>query len=127
MTPSFLDHVVLEVADVDRSLAFYMGVLGLSGVRVEEFHAGTAPFASVRVGDSLVDLFPASTPEPGPPHFCLTFEDPIEHIAAALSAHHIVTDPPQDRFGARGMGWSVYVHDPDGHLVELRSYTRQSP
>ncbi|MFI0791923.1 VOC family protein [Micromonospora rubida] len=43
------DHLVLTVADVERSLAFYCGTLGLEPVRVDRWRAGEAPFPSVRI------------------------------------------------------------------------------
>jgi len=42
-----LDHIVLNVGDVDRALKFYTQVLGLPGERVEEFRAGKIGFPSV--------------------------------------------------------------------------------
>jgi len=44
-----LDHVVLNVADVERSLAFYCGELGLAPERVDEWRRGEILFPSVRV------------------------------------------------------------------------------
>lgn len=122
LTPSFLDHLVIEVRDIPKSLAFYVDILGLYPVRLEEFNNGQAPFVSLRIGPSLIDLFVSATPNPGPPHFCLTFDEPIQHIAATLRSHGIEPESPEERYGARGMGKSLYVTDPDGHTVELRSY-----
>ena len=48
---SDLDHIVLNVSDIQRSLDFYMNVLGLVGERVDEFKAGTVGFPSVRIND----------------------------------------------------------------------------
>src|SRR5437879_3619722 len=54
-----LDHIVLNVRDIHRSLKFYSQVLGLTGERVEEFHAGKVGFPSVRINDrTIIDLFP---------------------------------------------------------------------
>ncbi|PSR23013.1 MAG: VOC family virulence protein [Sulfobacillus acidophilus] len=122
MTPLFLDHVVLEVRDLDRSLAFYSGVLGLVPERLDLYRAGTVPFVSVRVGESLVDLFVSDHPGSGPHHFCLTFEEPLASILVHLDLHGIPYTDPGSRFGAKGQGDSVYVQDPDGHTVELRTY-----
>ncbi|HEX5606554.1 MAG TPA: VOC family protein, partial [Candidatus Binatia bacterium] len=56
---SELDHIVLNVSDIHRSLDFYTRVLGLSGERVEEFEAGTVGFPSVRINQrTIIDLFP---------------------------------------------------------------------
>jgi catechol 2,3-dioxygenase-like lactoylglutathione lyase family enzyme len=43
-----LDHIVLNVSDVDRSLAFYVGGLGLEPVRLGEYRRGDVKFPSVR-------------------------------------------------------------------------------
>ena len=54
-----LDHVVFRVADVERSLAFYVDTLGLAPVRVEEWRAGTVLFPSARVdAHTIIDIFP---------------------------------------------------------------------
>src|ERR1700754_5188112 len=54
-----LDHIVLNVADIDRSLKFYIDVLGLQAERLDEFKAGKVGFPSVRInGDTIIDLFP---------------------------------------------------------------------
>ena len=47
ITVTELDHIVLNVFDVERSLAFYIDVLGLQGERVAEFRAGKVGFPSV--------------------------------------------------------------------------------
>ena len=44
-----MDHIVLNVPDIDRSLAFYMDVLGLEPERLDKFRRGEAPFPSVRI------------------------------------------------------------------------------
>ena len=55
------DHIVLSVTDVDRSLAFYHGLLGLKIEREAQFRAGRIGFVSVRVDERFViDLFPRS-------------------------------------------------------------------
>ncbi len=129
-----LDHIVLNVSDVDRSLQFYSGLLGLAPERVDEYRAGTVPFPSVRVNQStLIDLFPLDSSMPGTGdgftenlnHFCLVWEkDDVESIIGYLKDHGIEIDrPPSQAWGARGRGTAIRVHDPDGNLVELRVYT----
>ena len=118
------DHVVLAVDDVERSLAWYRGVLGLPGVRVEEWRRGEAPFPSVRVDEgTIVDLIPGEAPTGGHnmDHLCLVVA-PCDLVAWAASAGQAVIDGPGPRFGARGVATSVYLRDPDGNVVELRHY-----
>jgi catechol 2,3-dioxygenase-like lactoylglutathione lyase family enzyme len=53
-----LDHFVLRVRDLDKSLGFYRDVLGLPIEFLDEYRAGTRPFVSARVGGQLIDLVP---------------------------------------------------------------------
>ena len=120
-----LDHVVLNVADVERSLAWYTELLGLDGVRVDEWRAGDVPFPSVRVNAGcIIDLFATDDPTVGDGnmnHFCFR-ADRGDVDAIVADCRFTVVDGPGPRFGARGDGWSVYVTDPDGNTVEVRSY-----
>ncbi|MEU1599471.1 VOC family protein [Streptomyces sp. NPDC005708] len=119
------DHLVLNVADVERSLAFYTGPLGLQPVRVGEWRAGKAPFPSVRVSPTtIIDLVeaPAERPEgSNVDHICLVVE-PLEWQQVIDSGVFTVVDGPGERFGAQGIAVSLYVQDPDGNTVELRWY-----
>jgi catechol 2,3-dioxygenase-like lactoylglutathione lyase family enzyme len=129
-----LDHIVLNVADIDRSLEFYTAVLGLHPERVDEFKAGTVGFPSVRINkDTIIDLFPtnrAAAPAPvdkGTPnlnHFCMViaagdFSDIVDYLKARGVS---VQKGPISRWGARGRATSVYFFDPDGNEIELRCY-----
>ena len=123
-----LDHVVLRVQDVERSLAFYQGVLGLRGEHVEEWRRGETFFPSVRVNDDvIIDILAA--PAERPPasggenvdHFCLVVE-PTDWDAVVASGTFDVVDGPATRSGAHGDAQSLYVRDPDRNVVELRYY-----
>src|SRR2546427_5462202 len=60
-----MDHIVLRVRDVDKSLRFYTEVLGLQPERVVQFQAGEVRFPSVRLNDdTIIDLLPAPDMEP---------------------------------------------------------------
>ncbi len=116
-----LDHLVLNVADAKRSLAFYVDVLGLEPVRLAEWEAGEAPFVSVRVdANTIIDLMEQEVTGRNVDHFCLVVEDDITELAASGTLD--VELGPASLFGARGQGDAIYVRDPDGHRVELRSY-----
>jgi catechol 2,3-dioxygenase-like lactoylglutathione lyase family enzyme len=117
-----LDHVVLVVADVERSLRWYRDVLGLPGVRVDEWRRGDAPFASVRVDEStIIDLVPGERTGTNVGHICLVIA-PTDLDALVASGDFDVAGGPARLFGARGMGRGFYVRDPDGNVVELRCY-----
>ncbi|MFD8275384.1 VOC family protein [Streptomyces flaveolus] len=123
------DHLVLNVADVERSLAFYTGPLGLDPVRVEEWRDGKAPFPSVRVSPTtIIDLVEAPADgERGSnvDHICLVVE-PLDWQQVVDSGVFTVLDGPGERFGARGTAVSLYVEDPDGNTVELRWYPQSA-
>lgn len=115
-----LDHVVLRVADVERSLAFYAGTLGLVPERVDEWRRGEAPFPSVRVtATTIIDLFAGERDGTNVDHLCF--------VIAATDLDELAARFPDSRradglFGAQGLASSLYVHDPDGNTIELRSY-----
>ena len=126
---SGFDHLVLRVADVERSLTWYIGTLALEPVRVEEWRRGEVPFPSVRIdAATIIDLVPEA---PGIPlatgaartldHLCLVIEPTDLHDLAGRTDLRVV-DGPAARFGARGTGQSLYVLDPDDNVVELRHY-----
>ena len=129
-----LDHIVLNVTDIDRSLEFYTAVLGLHGERVEEFRAGKVGFPSVRINaGTIIDLFPTRTAMHAGPgeknsgnlnHFCLVVDEAdFAGITDYLADHRIaIREGPVSRWGARGRATSVYFLDPDGNEVEIRCY-----
>lgn len=121
------DHLVLNVEDVERALAFYCGPLALEPVRVEEWRAGTVPFPSVRVSPTtIIDL--VARPRSGGSnvdHLCLVVE-PLDWQEVVESGEFTVVDGPGQRYGARGNAQSLYVLDPDGNTVELRWYPQDA-
>ncbi len=116
------DHVVLHVADVERSLAFYCDELGLTPARVDEWRRGEAPFPSARASaTTVIDLVAADRTGVNMDHFCLVI-DPVDLDALRRSGRFSVVDGPATRWGAQGWATSLYVRDPDGNVVELRHY-----
>ncbi|MGH8918190.1 MAG: NUDIX domain-containing protein, partial [Actinomycetes bacterium] len=108
LTVRELDHLVINVADVERSLAWYTGLLGLPGVRVDEWRRGAAPFPSVRIAEgTIVDILAAPRADANVDHFCLVVE-PTDLAAVAASGSFEVVDGPDRRYGARGDGTSLY-------------------
>jgi catechol 2,3-dioxygenase-like lactoylglutathione lyase family enzyme len=119
-----LDHIVLVCTDVDRSLTWYREVLGLEGVRVDEWKRGDAPFPSVRVDErTIIDLVAGERTGVNMDHVCLVVE-PTDLAALAASGDvEVVGGGPVDGlFGAQGLATSLYIRDPDGNTVELRHY-----
>jgi glyoxylase I family protein len=130
-----LDHIVLNVGDIHRSLKFYIEVLGLQAERLEEFKAGKVGFPSVRInGDTIIDLFPTRVAgdlnkqeqkrEGNLNHFCMVVNrEDFSGIVDYLAQREIsVREGPVSRWGARGRATSVYFLDPDGNEIEIRCY-----
>ena len=122
LTLKAFDHLVLKCADVERTLAWYLDVLGMAPVRVDEWRRGEAPFPSVRVNEeTIIDLVAGEAGDGRLDHICLVV-DPVDLDGIAASGQFDVVSGPVSRFGARGDGTSLYVRDPDGLVVELRHY-----
>ena len=118
-----IDHIVLITPDVERALAFYTQVLGLAAERVDEWRAGAVPFPSVRINDgSLIDLLAGERTGENLAHVCLVIEPTDLGVLAGDERLAPVTGPFDGLFGARGLAASLYVQDPDGNTIELRSY-----
>jgi catechol 2,3-dioxygenase-like lactoylglutathione lyase family enzyme len=116
-----IDHLVLTVRDVDRTVAFY-GDLGLERI---DFDGGRVALAC---GDQKINLHlaghelspAAARPTPGSGDLCLRLAGALDEAVARLAERGIgVEVGPVPRTGARGPLRSVYVRDPDGNLVEL--------
>ena len=117
------DHIVLKCTDVERTLGWYVDVLGLDPVRVDEWRRGEAPFPSARVdAGTIIDFIEGDTSTGRLDHLCLVIAQTDLQELAASEVFEVV-DGPSPRFGARGVGESLYILDPDGGVVELRHYS----
>ena len=120
-----LDHLVLTVADIDASCAFYERVLGM---RVVTFGEGRKALA---FGAQKINLHPyrrefepkAGRPTPGSADLCFVSAMPLAEVIAHLHACGVeVLEGPVPRTGARGPIVSVYFRDPDRNLIEVCNY-----
>lgn len=117
-----LDHLVLVVADIERSLAWYVDRLGLEPVRLDAWRRGEVPFPSLRIdATTIIDLIAGPRDGTNVDHICLVVDE-VDLDALAGDPALGAEGPPRRLFGARGTGWGVYVRDPDGNRIELRHY-----
>src|SRR5215470_12335898 len=99
-----LDHFVLRVRDLDRSIGFYRDLLGLPIECLEEYRAGTRPFISARIGRQLIDLVPDSSYDPeaglrsgGFMHLCVRVAGALERDVlprVRASGVEVIEDAP---------------------------------
>lgn len=129
--PHAIDHIVLRTDRYQELIDFYCNVLGCIVERVIEEGFG---LTQLRAGNALIDIVgvEGKLGKPGGPapqetennvdHFCLQIEPFEEHeLKAYLEKHGVACGEFQDRYGAQGMGRSIYLKDIVGNNIELRS------
>jgi catechol 2,3-dioxygenase-like lactoylglutathione lyase family enzyme len=123
-----LDHVVITVADVERSAAWYQRVLGM-----EREAFGPDSRTALKFGGQKINLRPASASTTewftgriaaaGSADLCfITAVGPQDILAHLRDVGITVELGPTDKAGALGPIRSVYVRDPDGNLIEIATY-----
>jgi len=129
-----LDHIVINVVDIETTVRFYTEILQLPSERLDEFEQGEVPFPSVRLtADTIIDLFPKALWEKQNPdqvcrpnlnHFCLVSERECwERLCERLNSSGVaIDDGPVKRWGAHGTGISIYFRDPEENVIEARYY-----
>lgn len=119
------DHIVLTVADIEATCAFYRRVLGM---RVVTFAGDRKALA---FGSQKINLHQrgkefepkARAPTPGSADLCLIASTPVDEVVAHLRDCGVpVLDGPVPRTGALGPIVSVYFRDPDGNLIEVANH-----
>ena len=128
-----LDHLVINVADVARSVAWYSTILGMA-VKVFDPGAGRTPRTSLVFGNQKINVrprdadkvewFTADHEAAGSDDLCFLTSSTPDEVVAHLKANGVaIEEGPVARQGARGTLRSVYCRDPDGSLIEISSYT----
>ncbi|KUF10653.1 VOC family protein [Pseudoponticoccus marisrubri] len=120
------DHLVLTVADIETTCAFYARVLGMSVLHFTAADGSTR--RALRFGDQKINLHQAGRefdpkardPRPGSADLCFLSATPIEAWMDHLSGQSVpVEEGPVGRSGATGPIRSIYLRDPDGNLIEI--------
>jgi catechol 2,3-dioxygenase-like lactoylglutathione lyase family enzyme len=115
--------VIVFVADLPRSRAFYHGVLGLD-VQFEDeesvgFKIEGLAFIVLQVDRARVQRGgePTTTPGAGATAFLTTFTDDVDTLHAQLAQRHVpfFQSPADQPWGMR----TAYFKDPDGHVWEI--------
>lgn len=132
LTVTALDHLVLNVGDVEVSAGWYERVLGVTREdaapapgkpKRTAIKFGTQKINLRPIAASTVDWFTGARPQPGSGDLCFLTETGPDEVAAHLTGLRIaIEEGPTIKRGARGPIRSVYCRDPDGNLVEIASY-----
>ena len=119
-----LDHLVLTVADIEATCAFYVEALGMQ----REIFAGDR--MALKFGSQKINLHEAGNefepkavhPTPGSGDLCFIVRN-LEAAKLRLEAADVeIIEGPVSRTGAAGELRSIYCRDPDGNLIELSQY-----
>jgi catechol 2,3-dioxygenase-like lactoylglutathione lyase family enzyme len=122
---SRLDHLVLTVEDIPRSVAFYTKALGMRSVSFGEGRI------ALSFGQQKINLHQngrefdpkASRPTPGSADLCFIADIPLEEAILRLKDRGVtIIEGPVQRTGACGPILSVYFRDPDSNLIEVSTY-----
>ena len=129
--PTALHHIVLRTDRYQELIDFYCDVLGCS---VERTLSDSFGLTQLRAGSALIDIVDVDGElgkQGGSPpgetgrnldHFCLQIE-PFEEQALQdyLRTCGVEVGDLEERYGAQGMGRSLYLKDLSGNTVELRA------
>jgi catechol 2,3-dioxygenase-like lactoylglutathione lyase family enzyme len=119
-----LDHLVLTVASIDATVAFYTSTLGMEVIAFGNRKA-------LRFGEQKINLHQvgrefepkAVRPTPGSADLCFITKAPLEQVISHLNARNCTIElGPVARDGARGEMLSIYLRDPDLNLIEISNY-----
>ena len=119
-----IDHIVITTSDLQRCLDFYVGLLGLEHIQVNGRHSLALGQQKINIHTRPGEFLPSAVrATPGSQDICLVADCPAEEILLAIEAKgYPVLEGIVQRQGALGKINSVYLHDPDGNLVEIASY-----
>lgn len=127
-----IDHIVINVRDVEVAAAWYQRVLGMTR---EDWQArpGMPRRTTVKFGRQKINLRPISATQqewftgkqvaPGSDDLCFLTKSSPQAVAEHLHACGVaIEEGPTEKRGAMGTIVSVYCRDPDGSLIEISSY-----
>ena len=117
-----IDHIVLTVKSIEKTIEFYCRGLGM-----EEITFGQGRKA-IRCGNQKINLHQvgkefepkAHKPTPGSTDICFIVATPVSQVVTILEKMRIqIVEGPVERTGTHGKILSVYVRDPDQNLIEI--------
>ncbi len=118
---SHLDHLVLTVADIEESIAFYTRVLGMEEITFKGRKALKFAQGKINLHQIGHEFEPkAAHPTAGSSDLCFITQTPVEEVLTHLLTCNVACiEGPVKRTGAKAELLSVYFRDPDGNLIEV--------
>lgn len=119
-------HTMIRVGNLDESLAFYTGILGMRLLRRHEYPEGKFTLAFVGYGDESATAVIELTYNWDTDHYDVG--NGFGHIALAVDDAKAACDRIRDRGGKvvreagpmkHGTTVIAFVEDPDGYKIEL--------
>ncbi|MEJ5150812.1 VOC family protein [Comamonas sp. MYb396] len=117
-----LDHLVLTVHSIPRSIAFYERVLGMEA---QEFKPGRHALHFGRQKINLHEIGHVVDPNvkhatPGSADVCFLTRMPLADVIAHLQREQVaIVQGPVRATGAQATLQSLYFYDPDENLIEV--------
>ncbi len=120
-----LDHIVLTVESIEKTIKFYCSFLGMTEITFgngrKAISLGMQKLNLHEVGKEFEPK--AFNPTAGSADLCLISDTPLSKMIKRCESHHIkIVEGPVERTGARGKILSIYLRDPDQNLVEISNY-----
>ena len=129
MNISGIDHIVLTVRDIHKTVQFYESVLGMVG---ESFSKGRT---ALRFGNQKINLHEqdnecepkAGNPTPGSGDLCFLTDSNLEAVMKHVKSKGVeIIEGPVQRTGATGPIVSFYFRDPDQNLIEVANIVKET-
>lgn len=121
-----IDHLVLTVADIEKTVNFYTSILGFEVVTFgENRKALTFGNQKINLHQKGKEFEPkAEHPTCGSADLCFISETNIQEVLQELKEKNIeIIEGIVERTGALGKIQSVYFRDPDLNLIEISNYS----
>jgi catechol 2,3-dioxygenase-like lactoylglutathione lyase family enzyme len=120
---SHIDHIVLTVTDIEKSIAFYKRVLKMKDIVFANGRRALR-FGNQKINLQLLGEETRNHAAVGSGDLCLITEWPIQDVIQQLKNEQIeILEGPILKSGATGKITSVYFTDPDRNLVEVSTYS----
>ena len=125
-----IDHIVMTVADMSKTIDFYCSVLGTKMVEFTPPSDGPAR-KSLHFGKQKINLHDAASPyvphakspQAGSVDLCFISSQSLDDWQAHLANHDVsVEEGPVRKTGANGTLMSLYIRDPEGNIIEISNY-----